>query len=125
MERMVPMSDDSLLSSIPGSTIPMAKVCADVIRERVRQVAKWGNDSANDHPDGTGREHDRLRAAEAQAFTDWLAQVPGRVTWRAILAEEVAEAFAETDPEKLRAELVQVAAVAVKWVEAIDRRAES
>ena len=36
--------------------------------------------------------------------------------------EEVAEAFAEADVRRLRAELVQCAAVAVKWVEAIDRR---
>lgn len=43
--------------------------------------------------------------------------------WRHILDEEVAEALAETDPERLRAELVQVAAVAVQWIEALDRRA--
>lgn len=42
--------------------------------------------------------------------------------WLHILREEVAEAFAETDPVALRGELVQVAAVAVAWAEAIDRR---
>jgi hypothetical protein len=47
----------------------------------------------------------------------------GYLDWLHILREEVAEAFAESDPAKLRAELVQVAAVAVNWVEAIDRRA--
>lgn len=46
----------------------------------------------------------------------------GRGTWRDILAEEFNEALAESDPDRLRAELVQVAAVAVNWVEAIDRR---
>lgn len=40
-----------------------------------------------------------------------------------ILIEEVAEAMAELDdPEKLRAELMQVAAVCVDWIEMIDRR---
>lgn len=34
------------------------------------------------------------------------------------------EAFAEGDTSRLRAELVQSAAVAVKWVEAIDGRAQ-
>lgn len=92
--------------------------------ERYAQVAKWGDDLTNDHPDGTGLFSDRQYAREAQEFTDWLAQVPGRVTWRAILHEEVREAFAESDPDKLRAELLQVAAVAVKWVESIDRRAD-
>jgi hypothetical protein len=39
-----------------------------------------------------------------------------------IALEEVFEALVETDPAKLRDELLQVAAVAVAWVEAIDRR---
>jgi hypothetical protein len=55
--------------------------------------------------------------------------------WVSILTEEVGEAAAEAneanfhsgknrgDYSLLRAELVQVAAVAVAWVEAIDRRA--
>lgn len=44
--------------------------------------------------------------------------------WRTILAEEVYEAFAETDPARLRHELVQVAAVAAAWVEDIDSRSQ-
>lgn len=44
----------------------------------------------------------------------------GTVTWWHILREEVFEAAAENDPEKLRAELVQVAAVAVKMIDALD-----
>jgi hypothetical protein len=39
-----------------------------------------------------------------------------------VLDEEVWEAFAESDPAKLRAELVQVAAVAFRWIEALDAR---
>ncbi len=41
---------------------------------------------------------------------------------RHILLEEVHEALAEDDPTRLRAELLQVAAVAVCWVEAIEQR---
>jgi hypothetical protein len=48
----------------------------------------------------------------------------GRASWASILVEEVAEAMLETDRQKIRGELVQVAAVAVKWVEAIDRDEE-
>lgn len=48
----------------------------------------------------------------------------GTVTWWHILREEVFEASAEVDPAKLREELIQVAAVAMKWIEAIDRRAQ-
>jgi len=40
-------------------------------------------------------------------------------------AEGWAGAIAERDPAKLRAELIQVAAVAVQWIQAIDRRMTS
>jgi hypothetical protein len=39
-----------------------------------------------------------------------------------LVREEVAEVFQETDPVKLREELVQVAALAVSWIEKIDAR---
>jgi len=42
--------------------------------------------------------------------------------WCSILTEEFAEAMAETDRAKLRAELVQVAAAAVAWIEDLDSR---
>lgn len=101
----------------------MTRVLEDVRAERYRQIAKWGDDSTKDHADGTGRESDAALAEHFKAMTD-AADAAGVLTWRDILAEEVAEAFAETDNATLRAELVQVAAVAVKWVEAIDRRGE-
>lgn len=55
----------------------------------------------------------------------------GPSEWLSVLAREFCEAGNEanemykgrvTDPAKLRAELVQLAAVAVAWVEAIDAR---
>jgi hypothetical protein len=82
---------------------------------------------AADLPDGTGPAdspdatlplpsgaamRDRYEAARAQ----------GRHTWALALLEEVAEALDETDPDALRAELVQVAAVALRWIDALDRR---
>lgn len=48
----------------------------------------------------------------------------GTVTWWHILREEVFEAAAEDDPTALRAELVQIAAVAMKMIDAIDRPKE-
>lgn len=83
-------------------------VIFDVVDERDRQDAKWGE------------------------------QNHGDAIWLAVLIEEVGEAAREilearpvvgyVDPippiatALLRAELVQVAAVAVAWIEAIDRR---
>lgn len=44
----------------------------------------------------------------------------GTITWWHILREEVLEAAAEDSPAALRIELLQIAAVALKWIEALD-----
>lgn len=48
----------------------------------------------------------------------------GNGTMAHILTEEVAEAIAESDPKHLRDELLDVAAFACKWIEAIDIKAK-
>lgn len=95
-------------------------VTKEIEAEREAQDVRWGEQN---HPDGTS-ETFTSRADEARATADLEANL-GSLTWRHILEEEVAEAFAESDPAKLRAELVQVAAVATNWIEAIDRRADA
>lgn len=97
-------------------------VLDDVLAERGRQHARWGQ---QDLPDGTGVSgHDVLWRELAQR-TCREAAAAGLLDYRTILAEEVAEAFAESDPARLRAELVQIAAVCVQWLEAIARRAKA
>lgn len=72
----------------------------DVMRERLRQDSLWGK---QEHDDGA---------------------------WSLILGEEFGEVckaaleiqFDLKDDEPLRKELVQVAAVAVNWIEALERR---
>jgi hypothetical protein len=93
-------------------------VLAEIRAERGRQDAKWGEQN---HPDGTGAQFAN-RAAYERIRTE-TAAADGALTFRHVLAEEVAEAYAESDPDRLRAELVQVAATAVCWIQAIDRRA--
>jgi hypothetical protein len=74
-------------------TTPGVKDFAEAVdAERQRQIAKFGDQH---HPDGT---------------------------WMHVLIEEVFEALAEEDPAKLRAELVQVAAVCAAWITDIDGR---
>jgi len=90
---------------------------SEVADERARQQYKWGEQN---HPNGTGAKSDSWAANNARIETD-TAFADGAGTWRHILNEEVAEAFAESDVCKLRTELIQVAAVACAWVEAIDR----
>ena len=77
---------------------PTRAVLLDVVRERLEQDAKWP-------------------VQMTSPTTPWLA----------ILVEEVGEAAravlnnASDGPQDLRAELVQVAAVACAWVEWLDR----
>jgi hypothetical protein len=98
---------------------------SEVQEERARQDARFGEQN---HPDIGGR----VPEVQRSDYTFDLVQirkrenrmrVVGRLGWDLILLEEVYEALAESDPALLRAELVQVAAVAAAWIEAIDRRA--
>ncbi|GAA4624473.1 hypothetical protein GCM10023196_024750 [Actinoallomurus vinaceus] len=100
-----------------GTPRSLDRVLADVAAERAAQDVMWG---VQDFPDGTGPEHATAADAAKRDCRD--AWRGARLTWRHILAEEFHEALAETDPRALRTELVQTAAVAVKWVQALDRR---
>lgn len=95
------------------------RVLSQVLAERIRQDEKWGEQN---HRDGTSVANeswaDTARANCQQAADE------GVTSWAGILYEEFTEAMAEEDPAALRAELVQVAAVAVAWIEAIDRRTQ-
>lgn len=101
-----------------NAKVTAGAVLSEIADERARQDAKWGEQN---HPDGTGpafrtfAESGRDRCQQAAA--------DGELTWRDILREETGEAYAEQDAGALRTELIQVAAVAVAWIEAIDRRA--
>lgn len=96
----------------------MQRVLMDVETERLRQHEKWGEQN---HPDGTGWPLSEDSARRARAECDQAAKA-GKLTYRHIADEEIAEAYAESDPLKLRAELIQTAAVFVAWAETIDRR---
>lgn len=86
--------------------------------ERQAQLAKFGEQR---HPDGTAITEDRERADRARHTCESMARL-GQLSWRDILHEEVQEAFAESDPALLRAELLQVAAVCAAWIWDIDNR---
>lgn len=96
---------------------PTRKALELVFEERARNLGRWGLQA---HPDGTGGYYGADHAREACD----LAAAKGEVTFRHILEEEILEAFEERDQEKLKAELIQVAAVCVAWIEAIDRRGQ-
>jgi hypothetical protein len=90
-----------------------------IAAERQNQLDKWGHQQ---YPDGTSTSRDDAVHADLyREIAERLAR-EGRLSWRAVLKEEVAEAFAESDPVKLVAELVRVAAVCCAWVEDIESR---
>ena len=92
-------------------------IMAEVSRARVLHPG------TDDIPDGTWeggmRKYQRVIAQDAcdRAARD------GKLTLAHILDEESREALAEEDKIKLRKELVQVAATAVRWIDKLDREA--
>lgn len=105
---------------IPFNSIErIREVLDDIEAERMRQLAKWGR---QDWPDGTSHTAESIAQANTLKAICDVATKDGRLTWRHILREEVAEALAETDWIALRKELIQVAAVCAAWVEAGDDR---
>lgn len=102
------------------ATPKMVGIAAEIVEERQRQVEKWGEQH---HPDGTGDapiSAASLRDESIERCNE--AARAGKLTWEHILTEEYAEALCETDPDKLRVELLQVAAVCAAWAEDIDSR---
>jgi len=85
------------MSKISDVQLATRSIAFEIEMERRRQLRKWGEQNHN----GT--------------------------TWATILIEEVGEACKEVNEavsvERLREELIQVAAVAVAWIECIDRHA--
>jgi hypothetical protein len=105
------------MSTSPAHT-GLDRVLADITAEREAQHTIWG--VQHHMPDDTGPQWTSL--AEAARRECEHASETGRLSWRHVLVEEVAEALAEDEPTRLRRELVQVAAVAVQWIQAIDHR---
>jgi len=104
-------------------------VLRDVQAERTRQFAKYGTNAGLD--DGTGpdvrwipgwygaEDTEKILRADYEIYKH---DTDGPPTWMHLVREEIAETFKETDPASLRAELIQVAALAVSWIEKIDAR---
>ena len=122
--------------SYPTHLNPVERAVRD---EREAQDRKWGEQNHPDlDPHDIGvvtRNEYRFRADRWREInTERAERDCGRTqpatggpctAWDGVLLEEVYEALAEEDPAKLRAELIQVAAVAQAWAEAIDRRTQS
>lgn len=113
-----------------------AKIAQEVLDERIRQDAKWGEQNHPDvdpvlmgrpggcAPQRMAQEYEIPTAPRAKQLCD-IAARRGEQSWGSILVEEVAELIEAAtlgDSVATREEAIQVAAVAQQWVEAIDRR---
>ncbi|WXX09686.1 hypothetical protein [Mycobacterium phage MS810] len=96
-------------------------VLDEIAAERARQEARWGEQN---HPDAVLTNVYPIKGGDyCKAITE-ARSAQGQCTYADILIEEVAEAIDEArlgDKAALRVELIQVAAVATKWVEKLDR----
>lgn len=112
------------------SSCETVDVLIEVGGERARQFRLHGNNLENESGTGpevqwaaplagfTGAGASRLEGALRIAYNKTY-ETSDHVTWLQILLEEFSEVAKESDPEKLRTELIQVAAVAVSWAEKI------
>jgi hypothetical protein len=102
------------------------KIFKAIHEEHIRQDEKWGEQNHKmistdqDHIPGLCRADAENLRAQNERFSK-----NGRIGWDTILLEEVYEVFAETEPVRQRAKMVQVAAVAVQIIEYLDRRLET
>ena len=105
-------------------------VLADVRAHRAEQRARYGDNA--DLLDGTGpdvRWLDTFPSFSSRSTAELIEvrlrqeyDSQPKPDWMRLVREEVAEAFMESDPVRLREELVQVAALCVSWMETLDAR---
>lgn len=110
------------------------RVLALVRAERLRQDERYG-DVNDELENGTGPEtrwllpytSDPAALIEAELRKDYedFEGETGLPTWCHLIREEVAEVFQEEDPFLLAEELIQVAALAVSWVEQLQKKHEN
>ena len=104
--------------------LAMSKVIAEVIQERQRQHAKWGEQNLESFELSQPLYSQREKLRARRHWNDEHNSDGKPLTFKAILEEEFLEVICERDPARLRAELLQVAAVAIQWVEKLDREAK-
>lgn len=129
---MRPLRDrlSALAGHLSSTFDPVAEILAAVLRERVKQLDKWGDQThpcvpyevPNMPPAFTQAARITHAAFERVAKADCEAATrAGRLSWFEIAWEELAE-VGNAPIEKRRTELVQTIAVLVAWLEDLDAR---
>lgn len=118
------------VSGAPDGAEPSAterlrgEIWNSVLAERDRQEHLWGEQNHPDVPLVLPATKRGLHRAESEKWKTLNARrvKMGHLAWDGILLEEIYEALAESDPDKLRTELVQSMAVILNWLECVERR---
>lgn len=119
---------------VMNSLVVDSPILEEILRERARQDRLWGK---QDHPftiipDNIMESNKAVR----NSVCNWyeipteerakeklnLSASKNELTWSHIIIEELSEAISEADPEKRRAELIQLAAVVIASIENIDQK---
>ena len=106
------------------------RVLARLREHRAYQYARYGSNA--DTENGTGPDvhwfpDSPLVASDIEELVkhdwDYSPTAPrSDMTWMRLVREEVAEAFAVSDPASLQTELLDVAALCVSWLETLEAR---
>lgn len=101
--------------------MPQTSDTLAAVRAEVREAFQnWGVQNHPSTPDPKHRYTLVMTERNAKLQCE-KARKNGRLTWAHILVEEVAEAVDAPTPQERIAELVQVAAMAVAWIDSIQR----
>lgn len=111
------MTIDAPATLTVKTTEGMRRIVIDALVEVERSTEKHGDQ--RHRPIGTEPTVFAPLRDNAQMVVD-SGLADGSATWTQIISEEMFEAFAEAEPEAVRAELVQVLAVVIKAIDAID-----
>lgn len=96
----------------------LGEILHEIRLERSKQDNEWGEQN---HDNGTDKSHYNKLTYFARIECE-RAREQANLTWAHILREEVYEALAEEEYKPLRAELLQVAAVCIAWIQCLDRK---
>ncbi len=106
-------------------------ILEEVKQERIRQDLKWGEqnhpsvdltlNSRHPYPSDRMCEEYEIPTESRAKFLCENSFTDNHGTWAHILVEEVSETISSPNEELRREELIQLIAVAVAWVESIDR----
>ncbi|WP_405960576.1 hypothetical protein OG235_24590 [Streptomyces sp. NBC_00024] len=108
------------IANLWGPRAGLPGILDEIAVQRARQRTAFGP-GEHELPDGTGQYPETITADVARMACDSAAE-GGYLDWLHVVRAAVGQAFAESRPAELRADLLGLAAFTAGWIEAIDLR---